>query len=140
MRQSAFLRELIAAYRRCYPGVRLEILDGGRRDHLRAIRARQVDVAFFTGNAPVAGCDVEELWRERVHVAMAVQHPLAGSNALAWPQLRNERFIVSMSAIGTERRREQLAELQRRITEADQRLGRLFDAIKAGMVPESRAF
>lgn len=70
---------------------------------------------------------------------MAVQHPLAGSNALAWPQLRNERFIVSMSAIGTERRREQLAELQRRITEADQRLGRLFDAIKAGMVPESRA-
>jgi DNA invertase Pin-like site-specific DNA recombinase len=34
----------------------------------------------------------------------------------------------------TERRREHLAELHRRITETDQRLGRLFDAIEAGMV------
>lgn len=34
----------------------------------------------------------------------------------------------------TERRREHLAELHRRITEADQRLGRLFDAIESGLV------
>ena len=39
----------------------------------------------------------------------------------------------------TERRREHLAELQRRITEADQRLGRLFDAIEAGMVDKDDA-
>ena len=97
-----FLRELIASYRRCYPGVELDIQDGGRREHLRAIRARQLDIAFFTGNAPAAGCDVEEFWRERVHVAMAVEHPLAGSNALDWPQLRDERFIVSTMEPGPE--------------------------------------
>jgi len=34
----------------------------------------------------------------------------------------------------TERRREHLSELHRRITEADQRLGRLFDAIESGLV------
>lgn len=34
----------------------------------------------------------------------------------------------------TERRREHLAELHRRITEIDQRLGRLYDAIESGMV------
>ncbi len=34
----------------------------------------------------------------------------------------------------TERRREHLAELHRRITETDQRLGRLYDAIESGMV------
>lgn len=39
----------------------------------------------------------------------------------------------------TERRREHLAELQRRITETDQRLGRLFDAIEAGMVDKDDA-
>lgn len=39
----------------------------------------------------------------------------------------------------TERRREHLAELQRRIAEADQRLGRLFDAIEAGMVDKDDA-
>ena len=97
-----FLRELIAAYRQCYPGIDLDIVDGGRRDHLRAIRSRQLDVAFFTGYAPFAGCDVEELWRERVYVAMAVPHPLAGCNALDWSQLRNERFIVSTMEPGPE--------------------------------------
>ncbi|HRN87414.1 MAG TPA: recombinase family protein, partial [Hyphomicrobium sp.] len=39
----------------------------------------------------------------------------------------------------TERRREHLAELQRRITETDQRLGRLFDAIEAGMIDKDDA-
>ncbi|GLI94222.1 resolvase [Methylocystis echinoides] len=38
-----------------------------------------------------------------------------------------------------ERRREHLAELNRRITDADQRLGRLFDAIEAGMVDKDDA-
>ncbi|MFC3629467.1 recombinase zinc beta ribbon domain-containing protein [Paracoccus angustae] len=38
-----------------------------------------------------------------------------------------------------ERRREYLAELNRRITDADQRLGRLFDAIEAGMVDKDDA-
>ena len=39
----------------------------------------------------------------------------------------------------TERRREHLAELHRRIAEADQRLGRLFDAIEVGMVDKDDA-
>lgn len=97
-----FLRELITSYRRCYPAVQLEIQDDGRRDHLRAIRSRQLDIAFFTGNAPLAGCDVEELWHERVHVAMAAQHPLAGCKALDWSQLRDERFITSAMEPGPE--------------------------------------
>jgi DNA-binding transcriptional LysR family regulator len=97
-----FLRELISSYRRCFPGVQIIILDGGRREHLRAIRVRQLDIAFFTGNAPVAGCDVEEFWRERVHVAMSAEHPLADSNAVDWPQLRQEQFIVSTMEPGPE--------------------------------------
>lgn len=95
-----FLRELIAAYRRSYPGV--DIVDGGRRDHLCAIRGREIDVAFFTGNAPLTGCEVEQLWSERIHVAMADQHPLAGNERLDWPQLRKERFIVSTLEPGPE--------------------------------------
>ncbi|MFC5386818.1 LysR family transcriptional regulator [Aquamicrobium segne] len=97
-----FLRHLIASYRRCYPGIKLDIQDGGRRDHLHAIRSRQLDVAFFTGNASLAGCDVEEFWSERVHVAMPVNHPLTGGERLDWPQLRDERFIVSTMEPGPE--------------------------------------
>jgi len=97
-----FLRDLILNYRSCYPAILLDIHDGGRRDHLRAIKARQLDVAFITGNAPLPDCDVEEFWNERVHVALADHHPLAGRDALDWPQLNKENFIVSSMDPGPE--------------------------------------
>lgn len=97
-----FLRELISRFRSGFDGVQIEIHDGGRREHLQALRSRALDIAFFTGNAPIAGCDVEELWCERVHVAMAAGHPLASHIMLDWPDLREERFIVSTHEPGPE--------------------------------------
>ncbi|WP_353888818.1 recombinase family protein, partial [uncultured Paracoccus sp.] len=53
--------------------------------------------------------------------------------------LQPERLITILGSLRdrrqdrTERRREQLAELNRRITETDQRLNRLYDAIEAGL-------
>lgn len=99
---SGFLRNLITTYRKNFAGVLLDIQDGGRRDHLRAIRTREIDIAFFTGNASISDCDVEELWGERIYVAMAADHPLADCIALDWPQLRDERFIVPSQEPGPE--------------------------------------
>lgn len=95
-----FLRTLMQRYERAHPGVAMDIRDGGRREHLRAIRSRQLDVAFLTGNAEIAGCDTSELWRERVHVALSRAHPLACRDRLDWPDLRNELFVVSRYAPG----------------------------------------
>lgn len=97
-----FLRELIAAFRQNFDGVSVEIRDGGRRDHLLAIHACDLDVAFLTGNAPLTDCDVMELWQERVHVAMAEDHPLAQHCRLDWSDLRTERFIVPAADPGPE--------------------------------------
>lgn len=97
-----FLRDLISAFRQEFESILQEIQDGGRRGHLRAIRARELDIAFFTGNAPLADCEVLELWKERVHVAMAVDHPLSGRAALDWPELRKEHFIVPLAEPGPE--------------------------------------
>ncbi|WP_234054169.1 MULTISPECIES: hypothetical protein [unclassified Xanthobacter] len=47
--------------------------------------------------------------------------------------------IIDRRQERTERRREHLAELHRRITEADQRIGGLFDAIESGMVNKDDA-
>ncbi len=47
--------------------------------------------------------------------------------------------VIDRRQEGAERRREHLAELHRRIAEADQRLGRLFDAIEAGMIDKDDA-
>lgn len=95
-----FIRELVHSYQRAHPGVKLAIHDGGRREHLRAIRARQLDVAFLTAVDDVSGCDVSELWRERVYVAMSVTHDFADHEALDWPDLRNEVVIISRQASG----------------------------------------
>lgn len=97
-----FLRDLISSFRGSFEGVRLVIEDGGRRDHLRAIRSRDLDIAFITGNTPLADCDVLELWHERVHVAISKDHPLASQENLDWPQLRDERFIVATHEPGPE--------------------------------------
>lgn len=97
-----FLRELIASFEQQHRGVFLDIRNGGRRDHLRGIRSREIDIAFFTGNAPQGGCDVEELWQERVHVAMARSHRLAGRVGVDWPDLKDEQFIVSTCEPGPE--------------------------------------
>jgi len=99
---SGFLRELIASFRDEFGSVNLDIHDGGRQDHLLAIRSRDLDVAFVTGNAPQADFDVVELWRERIHVAMAATHPLARHMALDWPQLRGEQLLITAHEPGSE--------------------------------------
>lgn len=97
-----FLRELVSKYEDAHPGVWVDIRDGGRPDHIRSIRSRKLDVAFFTGNGEVTGCDTVELWRERVHIAVPRSHPLSRQEKIDWPQLRDEPFIVSRFGPGPE--------------------------------------
>lgn len=97
-----FLRELVSNYRSQHPNVSLDIRDGGRREHLAAVRSHRLDVAFVTGNSPLPDCEVTELWQERVHVALSREHPLAPRKRLDWPLLKHERFIVSRTEPGPE--------------------------------------
>ncbi|PTW63144.1 LysR family transcriptional regulator [Breoghania corrubedonensis] len=97
-----FLRELIRSYAARHPSIVVDIRDGGRDEHLSAIRRRALDVAFVTGDRQVADCETSTLWEERVHVALPTEHHLARMRQLDWPDLRNERFIVSRFAPGPE--------------------------------------
>lgn len=97
-----FLRDLIVEYAKRHPKVTLLVHDGGRRQHVAAIRARQLDIAFVTGDGEIADCETAGLWRERVHVALPVDHSLAARDRLDWPELRGEHFIVSRFEPGPE--------------------------------------
>lgn len=97
-----FMRDLLLAYSSRHPQVGIEVQDGGRRDHVRALRARQLDIAFFTGNDEITDCDTAELWQERVHVALPDTHPLAALDEVDWPLMRDEQFIVTCSEPGPE--------------------------------------
>lgn len=95
-----FLRKLVHKYECMHPDVKLTIRDGGRREHLRAIRARKLDIAFLTAVEDAAGCESFELWNERVYVAMPESHGFVEQDELDWPDLRDEVVIVSRLASG----------------------------------------
>lgn len=97
-----FLRELVHSYVIQNPDVRVDVHDGGREDHVAAIRSRSLDIAFLTGARPVPNCETAELWRERVHVALPRGHELARRRKLDWADLRGETFIVRRFAPGPE--------------------------------------
>jgi len=97
-----FLRQLVQAYTERHPRVRIDLRDGGRRDHIAAVRAQRLDAAIITGSDSVPGCETRELWRERVHVALWEDHRLAGRSKLDWSDLKGEHFIVSRSEPGPE--------------------------------------
>lgn len=97
-----FLRQLVQSFAEKHPDVTIDVRDGGRREHLAAVRARRLDAAIITGAEPVPGCETRELWRERVHVALPEGHPLATRPKLSWPDVKTEHFIVSRGEPGPE--------------------------------------
>lgn len=97
-----FLRELILAFREGHPRVEIELRECDRRRQIAAVRDHSLDIGFATGSGKVIGCDTVELWKERVHVALAAEHPLANREALDWLDLRDEHFIVSAVPPGPE--------------------------------------
>lgn len=97
-----FLRRLIATFQNRYPQILIDVRDGGREEHVAAIRVRELDIAFVTGAGTVQNCETAELWTERVHVALPKGHRLAKRRKLDWVDLRGEQFIVSRMAPGPE--------------------------------------
>lgn len=97
-----FLRELMEAFRLAHPAVNISVFDGGRRRHLRALRALEIDIAFFTGNAAMPDLDSLHLWCERVHVAMPEGHALGQQAHVTWPELAVQHFMVPLQDPGPE--------------------------------------
>ena len=99
---TGFLRELLIEFAHAYKTVLIDVSHGAPRDHIQQIRNRAMDIAFCTGLPEVPDCDVELLWHERVFCVVPENHTLALVDAVDWPQLRNERFIVSRDEPGPE--------------------------------------
>jgi DNA-binding transcriptional LysR family regulator len=99
---TGFFRDLLSEFVRNHRTVRVEVVHGAPRDHVRRIRDRSMDIAFFTGTPDLPDCDVELLWHERVYCVLPEDHCLSSSHAVHWPDLREETFIVSRDEPGPE--------------------------------------
>ncbi len=99
---SGFLRSLLVEFTRSHRTVTVDVVYGGSRDHIRQIRDRSMDIAFFTGLPELPDCDVELLWHERVFCALPEDHRLCSLEAAHWPDIQGESFIVGHEEPGPE--------------------------------------
>lgn len=97
-----FLRKLIIAYQQEYPKVRIDIHDGGRDEHIAALRVRELDIVFVPGQCASRNCEYAELWSEPLHIALPKGHRLAERRTLEWSDVSDEKFITSKMAPGPE--------------------------------------
>lgn len=78
-----------------YPEVSVNIQQGGTHILLQQLIDRKLDLAFC--NRPVNGMpngiDFLPLGKDRFHVAVPADHPLAKEKKISLAQLKNERFI-----------------------------------------------
>jgi DNA-binding transcriptional LysR family regulator len=99
---SGFLPELLRIYSKEHARVQTEFIDGDPADHVSAVRQLQLDVAFITGTSKWIGCEVDQLWSERVFAVLPSNHPLCDKQELEWRDLTGKRFIISHAAPGQE--------------------------------------
>lgn len=90
-----FLRELIRRARTAPESMSLSFQDGTPGEVLCAVRRGEVDVGFVPQAADVGRLNAEELWRERMMVALPEGHRLAAANELSASDLRQETFLVA---------------------------------------------
>ena len=95
-------RDLLKTFLDAHSGVELTIAEGRPRDHVGEVQALRMDATFVVGRPPAAGCVVETLWSEPIMVVLPEQHRLAGTEVIGWPELRNDRFVVSRMDPGPE--------------------------------------
>ena len=92
---AGFLSELISDFGAANATVRMTFVDGDQAEHVGALRLGELDIAFVTGNAEWPECETEQMWTERVYVALPEQHPLAAKEEVSWQDIGAERLIVS---------------------------------------------
>jgi len=99
---SGFSRHLLTSFTAARPEIELEVFEGSQTENATAVRMLTIDFALVAGMPLSPGCEIEELWRERIFVALPAAHALAGGREIVWDELVQERFIVSRVDPGPE--------------------------------------
>ena len=87
------LRPAISVWRTAHPKVALKLFEVDDNEALAGMRERQLDAAviFSQGTADMA---YQDLWDERLILAVSDRHSLAGKEPVDWAQIRAETVLV----------------------------------------------
>lgn len=95
-------RDLLRIFLAAHPGIEFSVVEGSPRVHIGDIAALKLDAAIVVAQPEAEGCVVETLWSERIMVALSEAHPFSQQDTIEWPQLFDERFLVSRMDPGPE--------------------------------------
>jgi len=90
-----FLDDLLRAAVTGTPTPRLSITEALAHDHVAALQAGRLDIAFLSGEPPAPDILTRRLWTERLVVVLPVDHRLAIRPVVGWSDLVEERFLVA---------------------------------------------
>ncbi|GGB12250.1 LysR family transcriptional regulator [Brucella endophytica] len=96
------LAEILQRFGETRGGVQQEILEGNVEDHIAALLANQLDIAFLAGSVDAPHCHAIDLWKERLFVACPKAHPLARCSSISPESLSTERLMLSEREFGSE--------------------------------------
>ncbi|MHC5256411.1 LysR family transcriptional regulator [Streptomyces sp. UC4497] len=85
---------LLAPLTDAHPDVVPEVHQRYPDELAAALLAGDLDLGLCRGMAPEHGLTRTTLGRQRLHIAVAADHPLAGRTTVALPDLEDERFMV----------------------------------------------
>ncbi|MCA2411274.1 LysR substrate-binding domain-containing protein [Rhizobium leguminosarum] len=93
---SGGLRAALRGFRDQYPDIEIELIETPFLDLSASVLSDTVDVVIQLGDA-VRGEALEAipLWSERLVVALPERHPLTDRSMIYWPELKDERFLIS---------------------------------------------
>jgi DNA-binding transcriptional LysR family regulator len=97
-----YLRELIRSWRGHHPHVALTLRDGSLHELIAAVGQRELDATVTTGAAVPPGCDMEQLWVDRIFLAVASSSPISARPSVSLGEVAGETFIVNHSNFGVE--------------------------------------
>lgn len=92
-----YMPDLVGAFRRAYPNIRLRLSEMNTRDQVENLATRHLDVGLLRLPLPAMGeglLQTRAYRRDRLMAALHCDHPLAGNTSIALSQLAGERFAA----------------------------------------------
>jgi DNA-binding transcriptional LysR family regulator len=97
---AGFLADLRRQFRAAFPMIEQMVMEGRSSETIAMVRDGKLDLAFVVGAVNVPDCHSRLLWCEPIVVALPVDHPLAGRDAIHWLDLVEEVFLVRHGGTG----------------------------------------
>lgn len=89
-------RTALRDFRQQYADIEVELVESSFAELLAAVLSGAIDTAIILGDA--GKCEILDsiaLWSDQLVVALPEDHPLTEKSIIYWPELKDERFLIT---------------------------------------------